>query len=608
LSGGSGLNGVVATGGVVSAAAGSYLAGYSLSGSNALINTAGSVTTSLVGGVAIAVLGTSNGVTLTSASLGADVQMTGAGNTLTLQNGTTVTSGLRLVDSSNANNLTLSSQTLSIASAPTTDATTVVGWNQINLTRTTSVTMAGNVALAGAGSLLSIDSTSYLSQIPSGVTITTNTVRNSGTIAIGASQTLTIAGNYEQRGGTLQTGFSGSTFGKIVVSGNALLSNANFAIAPNSTPLTPGATYRSVLSATGGTTGTFASGVYQGIAYSFVVDGTALDLVAAGGSAVSNTIPTPLLNGAQATGVLNQAQATIQLVRDRMEKMGGSAYQGTDAANYFWATPYNHIAQQSANGVPSAAYKQNTGGFAMGADKPIDPDLRVGGALLLQNSSLTGQNTQTQDGLTTASYQLVAYAKQKLAESTEFNVLANAAIDQNNSNRLIDGVGNNGQVATASYKSWHGLVSGELAHRIKTGQHTLTPLARIDYGYVRIGGYNENGAGLSNLVVNSQSQSSTVGSLGAKYRYDINEVSRILVRATAGYDLSSKPTSLTATDGLGSTFTSYGNNPGSFVMQGGVGYEMQTKDNLRIRLNYDYSGRNSGYSNNMINASMIVLF
>jgi hypothetical protein len=65
---------------------------------------------------------------------------------------------------------------------------------------------------------------------------------------------------------------------------------------------------------------------------------------------------------------------------------------------------------------------------------------------------------------------------------------------------------------------------------------------------------------------------------------------------------------LTATDGFGVSSTSYGNNPGSFVMQGGIGYEMQTKANMKIRLNYDYLGRNGSYSNNMINASMIIPF
>ena len=325
------------------------------------------------------------------------------------------------------------------------------------------------------------------------------------------------------------------------------------------------------------------------------------------GTAVSATTPTPLLNGAQATAVLNQAQATAQIVRERMEKMGEPAYQGSDAANYFWATPYAYVDRQSANGVPAAAYKQNTGGFAMGADKPVNPNLRVGGALLLQGSNLTGQDTQTKDGLNTASYQLAAYAKQKLTDATHVQVIVNAAVDQNNSSRL-DSVGNTRQTAKASYTGWHGLVSAELAHQVRFGQGVITPLARIDYGYARIGAYAESGAGLSNLTVNSQGQSSTIGSVGVKYRHDINEANRILIRALAGYDVSAKPASLTATDGVGTTFTSYGNNPGSFVMQGGVGYEMQTKDNVRVRLNYDYLGRNGGYSNNMINASVIVPF
>jgi autotransporter passenger strand-loop-strand repeat protein len=603
LAGGSGVGGFVASGGTVSAESGSYISDYAISGASASIIALGSVNASLVGGAAISVSGSANAVTLNGASLSAGIQLAGVGNTLALQNGTTVVAGVSLVDSSNANFLALSNQSLVIAGTSTSGAITVAGWNQLNLTNSASAALAGDLALAGTSSLLSIDGTSLLSQATNSAIVVANSVRNAGTIVVGTGQTLNIVGNYEQTG-TLQAGISSpNSYGKMAVNGAAALSNATYSIAANS-QIALGARYRNVFSATGGTAGTFGPGVYRGIAYSFVVDGIGLDLVTAA-TPVSSTTPTPLLNGGQSAAVLNQAQATIQIVRERMEKMTGPAHQEADSNNYFWATPYGFTARQSANGVPSGAYNQNTGGFAMGADAPINPDLRVGGALILQSSSLTGQDTQTQNGLNATSYQLAAYARQKVADATEVNVIANLALDQNSSTRL-DTIGGP-ETATASFKGWHGLVSSELAHQVAVGQSTITPLARIDYGYVRVGAYNENGAGISNLAVNSQTQSSAIGSVGVRYRYDINESSRILVKATGGHDFAAKAASLTATDGAGTTFTSYGNNPGSFVMQGGVGYEMQTKDNIRIRVNYDYLGR-SGYSNNMINAGVRIPF
>jgi uncharacterized protein with beta-barrel porin domain len=294
----------------------------------------------------------------------------------------------------------------------------------------------------------------------------------------------------------------------------------------------------------------------------------------------------------------------MQIVRERMEKMGGPAYQGTNAGNYFWATPYGYTAQQNANGAPSASYGQNTGGFAFGADTLIGANSRIGAAIILQTSSLNGQNVETQDGLTTASYQIAAYAKQKVASATNLNLIANLALDQNNSSRL-DRTDSIYQTATASYKGWHGLLSGEIDHKYVIKKNTLSPIVRFDYGYVRVGGYNETGAGIANLAVNSQTQSSAIGSLGFKYRYDINDANRLLLRVMGGYDFAAKPASLTATDGTGTTFTTLGNNPGSFVMQGGVGYEMQAKDKTRIRINYDYFGRNASYSNSLINLSLI---
>jgi hypothetical protein len=74
-----------------------------------------------------------------------------------------------------------------------------------------------------------------------------------------------------------------------------------------------------------------------------------------------------------------------------------------------------------------------------------------------------------------------------------------------------------------------------------------------------------------------------------------------------GYDFLANSTRIIATDVNGISFTTYGNYPGSIVTQAGAGYEIQTQNDVRLRLNYDFYGR-SGYSNNMLNFNLIVPF
>ena len=604
LGGGNGIAGVVQTGGAVNAATGSLISGYTISGSGASILASGTVTSATAGTTAIQIAsGNSNTINLVNASLNGDVIVSaGSGNTLSVQSGTTIANGVSLVDSGNSNTLVLNKQTLNVATTPTTGATTVTGWNQVNLVSASSLGLAGNLALGGTSSTLNIDGTSFIYQTPTNVIVTAGTVNNAGTVALAAGQTLTVSGNYNQTG-ALNVGFNGSNYGKLAVSGAATLGNsASYSVAPGS-QLKAGTTYRNVVSATT-LSGTFNSGSYNGIRYSFVVDGTGLDLVTA-----TATSAATLLNGGQANAMLNQAQATIQVIRDRMEKIGGSTTQGVDSNSYFWATPYGYSAKQNATGnIAAGGYRQNTGGFAMGADTPVSDELKVGAALLLQTASLKGSDSVTQAGINGNSYQLAVYAKQKFSHDTELNLIANAAVDQNKTSRLVDDGSATPLKATASNKGWYGLLSGELGQRIALGQSTFTPLVRLDYGYANVGAYSESGAGALNLAVNGQTQTSTIGSLGVKYRYDINPESRFFARVIAGHDFSAKAATLTAADGTGTRFTSYGITPGSFVMQAGVGYEVQAKNNMRLKLNYDYLGRNNGYSNNMINASLIVPF
>jgi autotransporter passenger strand-loop-strand repeat protein len=585
--GGSGLNGIVYSGGLVNASSGSTLLDYQIVGDRASITAAGNVSTSSsVGGLAISVAGSDNSVTLNGASLGAGVLFNGSDNALTLANNTVINEAITLTDGTGSNTLTLANQHLMLANTGTSGAAVVSGWRIFNINSDAAVTLAGNT-----------------------VNLVVGAFSNAGKIMVGATQNLNVTGGYSQAG-TLGLGFnSPSAYGKMVVSGNAILgSGAQIAVSSGSV-LAQSGDYKNVFRATGTTTGAFvSSGSYGLTPYTIVSNGSGFDLVT-GKSSPGIAGMTPLLNGGQPTAILNQAQASVEVIRNRMDRMDDQAHQSIIESSYAWVAPFGNSARQSGNGAPSAAYTQNTAGIAFGADTSIDPDLRLGLATTFAGASANGLNLDTGDSLTTTSYQLTAYAKQNMAYSAEIRFILNGAYDQNNSKRLTT-ANAIPQNASAKYGGWHGLASVEGSQNWQWGDTTLTPLIRLDYSYASVNGYDETGAAGSNLIVSGQKGQSMIAGAGGRMRFDLNETNHMLFRTLIGYDFAATPSALQARDVSGIAFTTAVNKPGALVTQVGVSYEInpKTKNDLRLRLNYDYFGRTSGYNNNAINLNLIVPF
>jgi outer membrane autotransporter protein len=519
-----------------------------------------------------------------------------------------VSAGVSLLDSSHTNILTLASQSLTMASVATTGAVVVSGWNSLNLTSNTSATVAGNLALAGSSSTLSIDSSSWLKQSADAVAITANSVKNAGTVAIGSSQALTISGNYTQTStGVLQIGIgsTASGYGKLLVSGDAIFApGANLSL--TSGALSVDRTYK-LVSATGVVSGLLSttSSVYRNISYRLVNTGSGIDLVA--GAATGSTTPTPFINGGQANATLNLAQATTQVIRDRMARMDGKAYYGTDQDNQTWVAPYANQAKQSGLGNGAGAYTQGAAGLAMGIDIPIsESNIRVGAALLTQGGSLSGTSNATQDGQSSTGYQLGLYAKALVAQDTYVSVLANAGFVSASTSRL-DSLGNTGLKASAKQHASYNLVEAQLDRDLSLGSHKVSPLVKLNYGYAKINSYSESGASISDLAVGAQSTRNLIAAAGAKYRFDIDANSKLVARFSLGHDFNAQSSALIATDGLSTSFTTYSVNPGSTVKEAGVSYEVTRADGKQVRIGYDYYGRN-GYNNSMINVKLMIPF
>jgi len=587
---------------------GSYLANYTISGGSASLSVAGILASTSSATNALTVSGNANQIHLSGATLTGDIGVTGSNNQLRITNNSVVSGGVALIDSTHGNSLTLSAQSLVITGAATSGAVVVSGWNQINLSSGGTLTLAGNLALAGPSTTIMLESGSVLQQSPNQVDIVAGAVNNAGTIAIASNQVLTVSGNYAQTSaGVLQVGLGSGTnsYGKLVVSGGAIFAQGA-TLSLTGAPLVSGTRYV-LVSATGVVSGLLStsSAVYRNVAYSLINTGSEIDLVA--GAPTGSTTPTPFLNAGQANATLNMAQATNQVIRDRMARMEGKAYYGTDQENQAWVAPYAIVAEQSGLGNATGAYTQRVAGLAMGVDAPVgDGDMRVGAALLTQGGSLSGVNTATKDSQSNTGYQLGVYSKARLAANTKLNLLANIGM-ANASNSRQDTVGNAGLSASAKQRTGYGLLEGQLEHDMTLGAHTWTPTAKMNYGYARVNAYTESGAGLSNLTVGAQTARNLIAAAGMQYRFEIDSNSKFVARFSLGHDFYAQSSALIATDGAGTAFTTYGVNPGSTVKEAGIGYEATGANGKQVRLSYDYYGR-AGYNNNMLNIKFVLPF
>jgi outer membrane autotransporter protein len=618
ISGGTGSLGVLYDSATVSAATGSYLLGYALSGNSSLVNATGVLSGASAGGNSLAIGGNSNTVLLTGANilggisgtgsnnsvtisagnLGANITMGGSANIVTLDS-VALASSLTLADTSSANTLQLQNQSMTIGAA-VAGQTAVTNWNRIFVTSNTTLSLNGNLPLGGTNSILSMDSSSVLQTTAPSVTITANTFSNAGAVKVGAGQTLGLTGNYTQTGTYSLSVLSPTSYGKFNVTGTGSLNGTQLQLDPSSV-LTFGTRYKAVFSALGGLTGTLIGGTYMGMKYTIAPEsGNAniLDLIAGN---LNNS--TPVLNGSQSTAVLNQMFSTVNIIRDRMSKLDSAAYYGTSYDNKSWITPFASWGNQASNNnAPSAGYKQNTGGVAFGIDSRVTSEWRTGLAGIIQNTSFSGTNTATADSVSIRSYQVAAYARHSTESGQEINLIANVGDDLSNTSR-VDQTSN--QTAKASFAGKQAFLSAEYGQKFVLNDQKIQPFVRMDYGFAGFGNYTETGAGTGNLTVNAQNSSSLVSSVGGKYQFDFTSTSKLLTHLSVGYDSLAKPAQLQAADAQGVSFMTTGPKQSNLLYEAGLGYQADLQNGMKVRFNYDYIGR-SGFSNNMGSLNLII--
>ncbi|MFA7346913.1 MAG: autotransporter domain-containing protein [Desulfurivibrionaceae bacterium] len=480
-----------------------------------------------------------------------------------------------------------------------------------------------------------------------GVTATSG-VTNGGTLSVAAGNTATITGNYTQTAnGVFQTGASSLTnYGKLVVTGTADLSASNkvdVKVSAGDT-LANGNVLASVLSAgtltAGGLTVTDNSAMWN---FSGTVNGNAIDLTTEQAltfaDAVSGDAVSPAAAGvAGALDAIQEAGASVdmQIVLDALGSLGSanevgqavsqlmpgfsgggaqvalglagssgsqvvsermSGGQGLSSGDplfkdrMIWAQPfYSWTDQNERKGV--VGYTADSHGLALGADGKVDEQWRIGAALSLAKGEVDGDSPVTRNNLEINTYQLTLYATDRLSKATSLNLQAGFGVNDNDSSRHIV-FGGLDRVANGDYTSWHTLLDAELEHRYTVSEKTnFASYLRAQYTYVNVEDYTETGAGAINLHMDDTNEDSLVLSVGGRGGYAFTEQMKLTGHLGAGYDLMASQSSVNASfSGGGPTFVTEGLDPASFVLQGGLGFEMLAANGLTVTARYDVDGR-----------------
>jgi outer membrane autotransporter protein len=277
----------------------------------------------------------------------------------------------------------------------------------------------------------------------------------------------------------------------------------------------------------------------------------------------------PLLSGAQQVAVNTSLVTINRIVQARVEGSSGlSAGDEVHSDRYGWVKPFGSWADQNnKNGVDG--YTARTGGVVIGMDGAVSNAARLGVSLAYANSNLKGKSSVSSNKADVDTYTLLGYGSYVLQDDLELNFQAGAGYSQTDGSRSLSFANS---IASSDYDSWNatlGVGVGKLYHLFPTT--TVTPSIRTDYTFVRADSYEETGAGVWNLNVDSKTNQQWIFEAGGKVDHQVTDDVRITANLGAGYDvLNSRPDIVAAYAGApGSVFTSYGIKSDPWLGRGG---------------------------------------
>ena len=330
---------------------------------------------------------------------------------------------------------------------------------------------------------------------------------------------------------------------------------------------------------------------------------TALDGLSGVAQANAVTQTLPAIIGASNIVTTSSMQALNQVVQYRQSALRGIASGGDYIGNRdMWVKAYGSWANQNdLNGV--AGYKINNGGLAIGLDKGLSPRMNLGTVFAFANSGVSSNSSNAPSSVNINSYQLGVYGDYVFQK----NLIANAQLDigmnQNKSYRNIVFMSTN---AHANYNSYSGHIGTGIKYvKPINSRNTFIPSIRVDYTNVQSKGYNETGAGVLNLQVNSQTYNTLPVSVDFRIDHALRNKLTLSGNVGAGYNILNNQVSLTsAYQGGGSAFATNSLQVSPWIYNAGIELSGQMIKGLEINIRYDNVFSTTGYMNQMVSAKL----
>lgn len=500
---------------------------------------------------------------------------------------------------------------------------------------------AGNVAFLSGAILLNDNVTASSGS---------GSVINSAELHVNSG--VNITGNYIQKSaGSLVIGVSSaSDYGKLVISGTAALNGTVTIVEISTGAISVGDSY-TIVDATGSISGSFSSVSITGNSFTTIVSGTQYTVSITSGSSGSTPIWETAGNQA-GQGSLGQALDTLStqseygnlLTRIRVLSSEGQSHALQQLAPNITAAKMSNtlalsgpvtkavearqVAQHDfgaskgvAAGSPVATnglwgqvlgahsrldgsateggYAANYGGFLIGVDHKPTANTSAGVAISWLNGKSKGSDASSGQSTDLNSYALTFYGKWRPdGQALHFDGELGAAYDSFDQSRKIDV---SGDVASADYNGQHYNARIGVGYDIPLSEGTtLTPLSALRYAYVRSESYDETGAGVANLHVNSNNFDSLEGEIGARISHDVTTglgAMTLDAKAALVHDFTNSPVSVAASLG-GVGFVSRSDKPAENGVRLGLGSTLFADDGLSLRLQYDGDLRSDYVSHN----------
>lgn len=271
-----------------------------------------------------------------------------------------------------------------------------------------------------------------------------------------------------------------------------------------------------------------------------------------------------------------------------------------------WFKPYGSIGSQNdKDGING--FDINTYGLAFGVDGEYEDNQTFGLGFFYTNAKVDVNNVQQSSNLDV--YSLVAYGSNPIIDDkTKFMYQVGYSLQKNESSRFVSLTSD---TASAKYTSKTASLDLKVLRDYKVNDDLLLqPMISTTYRHFTNPSYSESGAGSLNLDVEKFTTTEFLLGLGTMAHYKLNDNSKLVGNINVDYDLHDRTTTVTSSyqGASGVTFDTDGIDNGRVSYDVGVGYENQINDLSNVTISYNYQGKGSDYSNNVISAKYTYKF